>query len=586
MQSRSQKLAVKSLSLVALVLAASCASRARVVTNEHPDAAFGEYRTYGFPPVLGTDEDGYRTALGEHLRTAASREMEDRGYVHASDPDLVVDFSLYAWDELREEPTTVPVRTITRDEFFGGYATYEKDVKRVRESALTVKVLDRRRRLVVWEGARIRPLRRSDREHLDELAVTAMAEVFRGYPYVAGRSVPLGEPAGSTAYDEYRPLAERGEASAQFLLGVMASGGYGTPQDHREAARWFRLSAEQGYGLAQSKLGLLHLDGRGIARDYDEARTWLERAAEQDVASAQYALGWMHLEGRGVPQDEAEAARWLHLAADQGLAEAQINLGLMYLQGRGVAKDDAESVRWYGLAAQGGDPRAQARLAMMYEHGRGVPADPVAAYMWYALAAELGEADAAVRRDVLARSMGADELAEAKARARAWKQGDWRAEPLASRPVSPALEAGDRAFRDGRYGDAVERYREAVAEAPEDGARHRILSEALFAAGDYEQASRALRHALELAPELAATEQRAPYGDPSDLDAQLAALESYLELHFADDGARLLLAAGYLSAGRAEDCLALLEDAYAAEVRDTAAGRALLDAARARSSAN
>jgi TPR repeat protein len=61
--------------------------------------------------------------------------------------------------------------------------------------------------------------------------------------------------AGQQAYErsdyaaaavEFLPLAERGNAIAQFNLGMMCHDGHGVPQDDTESARWLHLAAEQG----------------------------------------------------------------------------------------------------------------------------------------------------------------------------------------------------------------------------------------------------------------------------------------------------------------------------------------------------
>ncbi len=44
-------------------------------------------------------------------------------------------------------------------------------------------------------------------------------------------------PGYATALREFRGLAEQGNASAQFNLGVMYGKGHGVPQDYAEAAR-------------------------------------------------------------------------------------------------------------------------------------------------------------------------------------------------------------------------------------------------------------------------------------------------------------------------------------------------------------
>ena len=108
-----------------------------------------------------------------------------------------------------------------------------------------------------------------------------------------------------TALKEWKPLADQGDAGAQYSLGVMYANGEGVVEDDAEAARWYRLAADQG------------------------------------LAIAQYNLGLKYANGNGVPEDDAEAARWYRLAADQGLADAQLNLGWMYDNGRGVCRGGA-----------------------------------------------------------------------------------------------------------------------------------------------------------------------------------------------------------------------------------------------------
>ena len=50
----------------------------------------------------------------------------------------------------------------------------------------------------------------------------------------------------ATALKKWRPLAERGDASAQAALGAFYENGKGVPQDYAKAVKWYRLAAEQG----------------------------------------------------------------------------------------------------------------------------------------------------------------------------------------------------------------------------------------------------------------------------------------------------------------------------------------------------
>jgi hypothetical protein len=83
------------------------------------------------------------------------------------------------------------------------------------------------------------------------------------------------------------PLAEQGNAEAQYDLGVMYLRGQGVLQDYKEAVKWFRLSAEQGNANAQYNLGLLYYKGEGFPKDYKEAVRLFRLSAKQGDASAQ-----------------------------------------------------------------------------------------------------------------------------------------------------------------------------------------------------------------------------------------------------------------------------------------------------------
>ena len=152
---------------------------------------------------------------------------------------------------------------------------------------------------------------------------------------------------------------------------------------------------------------------------------WIRLAVDQGFAEAQFALGNMFLNGRGVAQDLVEAIRWVRLAADQGFIRAQFNLALSYDAGTGVPQDSAEAARWFRRAADQGDPGAQQNLGVMFANGDGVTRDLVAAHMWLSLAADratgAGRDSALQGRDMVARQLRPDEVAESDRRAGAWR---------------------------------------------------------------------------------------------------------------------------------------------------------------------
>ncbi len=115
-----------------------------------------------------------------------------------------------------------------------------------------------------------------------------------------------------------KELAEKGDASKQYLLGLMYDLGETVTQDDQQAAVWYGKAAEQGHVDAESELCSIYADGRGVPMDFKQAASWCRKAAEQGHADAQIKLGVMYSRGRGVTQDDVLAYRWYKQASEQG----------------------------------------------------------------------------------------------------------------------------------------------------------------------------------------------------------------------------------------------------------------------------
>jgi TPR repeat protein len=77
------------------------------------------------------------------------------------------------------------------------------------------------------------------------------------------------------------PLAEKGIAEAQCIIGSLYQIGLGVQVSWEEAVRWYLKAAEQGHALACNNLGCIYsVGGVGIAMDKVKARMFYERAAE------------------------------------------------------------------------------------------------------------------------------------------------------------------------------------------------------------------------------------------------------------------------------------------------------------------
>jgi TPR repeat protein len=118
--------------------------------------------------------------------------------------------------------------------------------------------------------------------------------------------------------------ADRGDADAQFSLGLECASRGGEIQNCAQAAQWYLRAADQNHPLAQFNLGVMYATGQGVPQDDAKSLMWFQKAARQGDAGAQFNLGMRHHHAsiRGQPQDaiesKLEAYKWLHLAAAQG----------------------------------------------------------------------------------------------------------------------------------------------------------------------------------------------------------------------------------------------------------------------------
>jgi uncharacterized protein len=94
--------------------------------------------------------------------------------------------------------------------------------------------------------------------------------------------------------------------------------------DYATALREWQPLAEQGDARAQFDLGLLYENGDGVPRDYAKARQWYEKSAAQGGAKAQFYLGMQCAFGEGGPLDLVQAHMWYSLAAGNGHAAATV----------------------------------------------------------------------------------------------------------------------------------------------------------------------------------------------------------------------------------------------------------------------
>lgn len=113
---------------------------------------------------------------------------------------------------------------------------------------------------------------------------------------------------------ELAPLAESGEPTAQYVLGVMYLNLMVEPTSDGAAYALISAAAEAGHRAAQTELARMYRDGDGVAQDYARMMNWYAKAAEQGDVGAQLFLADGYGYGYGVEPDPVEAYKWYEIA--------------------------------------------------------------------------------------------------------------------------------------------------------------------------------------------------------------------------------------------------------------------------------
>ena len=96
------------------------------------------------------------------------------------------------------------------------------------------------------------------------------------------------EPARAVAI--WKPLAERGNAEAQYRLGVALRTGAGIDVDYERAAHWLERASKAGHVDATFALAAMVQKGRGVKADRSRALALYEQAAQRGHVGAKRKL--------------------------------------------------------------------------------------------------------------------------------------------------------------------------------------------------------------------------------------------------------------------------------------------------------
>ncbi len=146
--------------------------------------------------------------------------------------------------------------------------------------------------------------------HAPQAAQRSAAGVAATVP----RQPAADQPPRAKPLAELQMLADRGDADAQWQMGVRYHNGEDVPQNDAQAIQWFLRAAQQGHVPAQATLGAYYWAGRGVPEDLSQAYFWSAIALAQGDENSKYRLEGLASQ---MTQTQVSAARqqaeaWIH----------------------------------------------------------------------------------------------------------------------------------------------------------------------------------------------------------------------------------------------------------------------------------
>ncbi len=107
------------------------------------------------------------------------------------------------------------------------------------------------------------------------------------------------------AFELWVPLAEKGDAMSQVLVGSLFAFGQGVKRNDLEAVRWYGQAAFQGNAQGQFNLAIMYEHGWGVGKSLDLAIYWYGKAAVQGRQDARERLATLKIAQADQPDKTA-----------------------------------------------------------------------------------------------------------------------------------------------------------------------------------------------------------------------------------------------------------------------------------------
>jgi len=194
-------------------------------------------------------------------------------------------------------------------------------------------------------------------------SATAVAVLMAGAGYLGGVTPAEADPAQPvepiypyetaddlSALTLLRPLAEAGDAKAQFLLGHLSIYSGVLKPDCNAGLTWLLRASQTQNAEAALDIGRLYEEGRCVSPSQTSSLAWFLQAAQYGSAAAASAIGELYLGPEEFGPDEQKAFFWFLKGVRLIDPNACFYIGLMYAEGLGVPRNNLEAFKFLELS--------------------------------------------------------------------------------------------------------------------------------------------------------------------------------------------------------------------------------------------
>lgn len=179
-------------------IVSACSSSREVWTDYDRSVNFAQFKTF---EIMGHEGHGglsnnYDSLIDQRIDTTIRQQMSAKGLVEADNADLLINYTVTVANRQKVTTTNVPTGYVGypygyyRAGYYAPWPNYatQTQVRDYQEGTLVIDIVDKKRKVMVWEGTGQGTVTKKKLDNLNETIRDAVTEVLASFPPGAANS--------------------------------------------------------------------------------------------------------------------------------------------------------------------------------------------------------------------------------------------------------------------------------------------------------------------------------------------------------------------------------------------------------------